>query len=123
MDRGARPRRRPHPLARIPALAAKDVTRAYDHAERGFAGWKRTSPFERARIFTAAAGLIRERVDEIAADVTAENGKTVAEARGETLKAADFLDYYAGLARQGYGTSCTTPARTPACTPSASRSA
>ncbi|MEU9892267.1 aldehyde dehydrogenase family protein [Streptomyces phaeochromogenes] len=92
------------PFARVPALAAKDVTRAYDHAERGFAAWKRTSPFERARILTDAARLIRERADAIAADVTAENGKTRAEARGETLKAADFLDYYAGLARQGYGT-------------------
>ncbi|MEU6141980.1 aldehyde dehydrogenase family protein [Streptomyces sp. NPDC047081] len=92
------------PIARIPALAAKDVTRAYDHAERGFAVWKRTSPFERARVFTEAARLIRERVEEIAADVTAENGKTLAEATGETLKAADFLEYYAGLARQGYGT-------------------
>ncbi|MCX4562846.1 aldehyde dehydrogenase family protein [Streptomyces phaeochromogenes] len=92
------------PFARVPALAAKDVTRAYDHAERGFAAWKRTSPFERARILTEAARLIRERVHETAADVTAENGKTRAEARGETLKAADFLDYYAGLARQGYGT-------------------
>ncbi|MGI3223724.1 aldehyde dehydrogenase family protein [Streptomyces sp. GTA36] len=92
------------PFARVPALAAKDVTRAYDHAERGFAAWKRTSPFERARILTEAARLIRDRVHETAADVTAENGKTRAEARGETLKAADFLDYYAGLARQGYGT-------------------
>ncbi|MFF3935614.1 aldehyde dehydrogenase family protein [Streptomyces phaeofaciens] len=92
------------PIARVPALPAKDVTRAYDHAERGFAVWRRTSPFERARIFTEAARLIRERVREIAADVTAENGKTLAEATGETLKAADFLDYYAGLARQGYGT-------------------
>jgi acyl-CoA reductase-like NAD-dependent aldehyde dehydrogenase len=92
------------PIARVPALAAKDVTRAYDHAERAFAGWKRTSPFERARILTDAARLIRERVEEIAADVTAENGKTLTEATGETLKAADFLEYYAGLARQGYGT-------------------
>ncbi|MFJ3670054.1 aldehyde dehydrogenase family protein [Streptomyces sp. NPDC090106] len=92
------------PLARIPALTAKDVTRAYDHAERAFTGWKRTSPFERARILTDAARLIRERAETIAADVTAENGKTRAEARGETLKAADFLEYYAGLARQGYGT-------------------
>lgn len=92
------------PFARVPALSAKDVTRAYDHAERGFAVWKRTSPFERARVFTEAARLIRERVEGIAADVTAENGKTVAEATGETLKAADFLEYYAGLARQGYGT-------------------
>jgi aldehyde dehydrogenase (NAD+) len=92
------------PIARIPALAPKDVTRAYDHAERAFTAWKRTSPFERARVFTQAARLIRQRVDEIAADVTAENGKTLAEARGETLKAADFFEYYAGLARQGYGT-------------------
>ncbi|MEU9732979.1 aldehyde dehydrogenase family protein [Streptomyces sp. NPDC048002] len=92
------------PLARIPALPAKDVTRAYDSAERAFAVWKRTSPFERARIMTEAARLIRERLEEIAADVTAENGKTLAEARAETGKAADFLEYYAGLARQGYGT-------------------
>ncbi|WP_206306261.1 aldehyde dehydrogenase family protein [Streptomyces humi] len=92
------------PVARVPALAAKDVTRAYDHAERGFAGWKRTSPFERARVLTEAARLIRARAEEIAADVTAENGKTLAEATGETLKAADFLEYYAGLARRGYGT-------------------
>ncbi|MCG7208528.1 aldehyde dehydrogenase family protein [Streptomyces arenae] len=92
------------PVARVPALAAKDVTRAYDHAERGFAGWKRTSPFERSRVLTEAARLIRARAAEIAADVTAENGKTLAEATGETLKAADFLEYYAGLARRGYGT-------------------
>ncbi|MFJ9541364.1 aldehyde dehydrogenase family protein [Streptomyces sp. NPDC101225] len=92
------------PFARVPALSAKDVTRAYDHAGRAFADWRRSSPFERARILTGAARLIRERADEIAADVTAENGKTLAEATGETLKAADFLDYYAGLARQGYGT-------------------
>lgn len=92
------------PFARVPALGAEDVTRAYDHAERAFAEWRRTSPFERARILTGAARLIRERLDEIAADVTAENGKTLAEARGEAGKAADFLDYYAGLARQGYGT-------------------
>ncbi|MEV6162130.1 aldehyde dehydrogenase family protein [Streptomyces sp. NPDC052052] len=92
------------PVARIPALTPKDVTGAYDHAERGFAVWKRTSPFERARVLTEAARLIRERLDAIAADVTAENGKTTAEARGEAGKAADFLDYYAGLARQGYGT-------------------
>ncbi|MFJ3192437.1 aldehyde dehydrogenase family protein [Streptomyces griseoviridis] len=92
------------PLARIPALAAEDVTHAYGHAARAFAGWRRTSPFDRVRVLGEAARLIRERAGSIAADVTAENGKTLAEARGETLKAADFLEYYAGLARQGYGT-------------------
>lgn len=92
------------PVARVPALSAADVTRAYDHAERGFAVWKRTSPFERARIMTDAARLLRERLASIAADLATEMGKTRAEATGETIKAADFLEYYAGLARQGYGT-------------------
>lgn len=92
------------PVARVPALSAADVTRAYDHAEQGFAGWKRTSPFERARIMTEAARLLRERVADIAEDLSTEMGKTRAEATGETIKAADFLEYYAGIARQGYGT-------------------
>ncbi|MEV6170921.1 aldehyde dehydrogenase family protein [Streptomyces sp. NPDC051954] len=92
------------PVARVPALSAADVTRAYDHAEQGFTVWKRTSPFERARIMTEAARLLRERAGDIAVDVTTEMGKTRAEATGEALKAADFLEYYAGIARQGYGT-------------------
>lgn len=92
------------PVARLPALSADDVTRAYDHAERGFAVWKRTSPFERARIMTEAARLLRERVADIAEDLSTEMGKTRAEATAEAGKAADFLEYYAGVARQGYGT-------------------
>ncbi|MHB9848626.1 aldehyde dehydrogenase family protein [Streptomyces krungchingensis] len=92
------------PVARVPALSAADVTRAYDHAERGFTTWRRTSPFERARIMTDAARLLRERVARIAEDLAGEMGKTRAEATGETVKAADFLEYYAGVARQGYGT-------------------
>ncbi|MGX1134738.1 acyl-CoA reductase-like NAD-dependent aldehyde dehydrogenase [Streptomyces glaucescens] len=122
-DRRPRSGGRPHPLARVPALAAEDVTRAYGHAERGFALWKRTSPFERARSMTDAALLIRERAEDIAADVTAENGKTLAEARGETLKAADFLDYYAVWPARATAPCCTTYARTAVRTPSASRSA
>ncbi|WP_405725687.1 aldehyde dehydrogenase family protein [Streptomyces sp. NBC_01537] len=92
------------PVARVPALSADDVTRAYDHAAKGFAVWKRTSPFERARILNGAARLLRERAEDIAADLVAEMGKTRAEATGEVGKAADFLEYYAGIAREGYGT-------------------
>ncbi|WP_329315043.1 aldehyde dehydrogenase family protein [Streptomyces sp. NBC_01262] len=92
------------PVARVPALSAEDVTRAYDHAAQGFAVWKRTSPFERARILNGAARLLRERAEDIAADLVAEMGKTRAEATGEVGKAADFLEYYAGIAREGYGT-------------------
>ncbi|OLT31116.1 aldehyde dehydrogenase [Actinomadura sp. CNU-125] len=92
------------PVLRIPALTAGDVRAMYDAAETGFAAWRRTSPFERARVMVGAAGLLRERLDEVAADIVTENGKTLAEARGEAGKAADFLEYYAGAAREGHGT-------------------
>ncbi|MYT74203.1 aldehyde dehydrogenase family protein [Streptomyces sp. SID8367] len=93
------------PAFRVPALTPADVTRAYDHAERAFPAWKRTGPLARATVLTAAAALLRERADTIAEDIATENGKTRAEARGETLKAADFLEYYGLLVgRGGYGT-------------------
>ncbi|MER5438408.1 aldehyde dehydrogenase family protein [Streptomyces sp. NPDC002790] len=93
------------PAFRVPALTPEAVTRAYGHAERGFAVWKRTSPLERSAVLTKAAGLLRERADDIAVDVATENGKTRAEARGEAIKAADFLEYYGLLVgRGGYGT-------------------
>lgn len=91
-------------VAKVPALTPAQVTATYDAAAAGFAVWRRTSPFRRAEILRAAAALLRERAADIAADVVAENGKTLAEATGETAKAADFLEYYAGLARDGYGT-------------------
>ncbi|KHL13408.1 aldehyde dehydrogenase (NAD+) [Mumia flava] len=90
-------------VAQVPALTPADVTATYDAAAEAFAGWRRTSPFRRAEIFRAAAALLRERADAIAADIVAENGKTTAEATGEALKAADFLEYYAGQAREAYG--------------------
>jgi len=91
------------PVVRVPALTAAQVTGVYDAAERGFGVWRRTPALERAKILARAAGLLRERAGEIALGVTTENGKTLKEARGEVEKAADFLDYYAGHAREAYG--------------------
>ena len=90
-------------VARVPGLAPDGVRATYDAAVVGFQEWRRTSPFRRAEVLRSAATLLRERRPDIAADVVAENGKTITEARVEVTKAADFLDYYAGLAREPYG--------------------
>ena len=50
-----------------------------------------------------SADLIRERVDEIGAVMTAEQGKPLAEARGEVDYAASFLEWFAGEAERVYG--------------------
>jgi aldehyde dehydrogenase (NAD+) len=91
------------PAARVPAMTAQDVTRAYDAAQRGLGTWRGMSAIARARILFGAAAALRERIAVIADAVSTENGKTLAEARGEVEKAADFFEYYAGLAREPYG--------------------
>ena len=91
------------PVVRVPALGAGDVTRIYDAAAGGFAVWRRTPALARAKTLGRAAGLLRARTAEIALAVVTENGKTLAEARGEVEKAADFFEYYAGTLREPYG--------------------
>jgi aldehyde dehydrogenase (NAD+) len=52
---------------------------------------------------TRAAALIRDRAEDGVLTLVRENGKTLAEARVEVGKTADFLDYYASFARQPWG--------------------
>src|SRR4051812_38749439 len=91
------------PVVRVPALSAAQVTGIYDAAAAGFAVWRRTPALARAKILAKAASLLRVRAAEIALGVVTENGKTLAEARVEVEKAADFFEYYAGHAREAYG--------------------
>jgi acyl-CoA reductase-like NAD-dependent aldehyde dehydrogenase len=87
----------------FPALDENDVPRIIDAAAVGFATWRATKPLDRGRVLLRAAGIIRERADEMARDLTREMGKTLAEARAETEAAAAFFEYNGGLARAPLG--------------------
>jgi succinate-semialdehyde dehydrogenase/glutarate-semialdehyde dehydrogenase len=80
-----------------------DLDRALKAAEKGFHVWRKTSAFDRSKIMRKAADLLRERVDAIARVMTLEQGKPLAEAKGETLAAADLIDWFAEEARRAYG--------------------
>jgi succinate-semialdehyde dehydrogenase / glutarate-semialdehyde dehydrogenase len=80
-----------------------DLDRALEAAQKGFQTWRRISAFERSKIMRKAANLLRERVDSIAPLLTMEQGKTLAEARGEVLAGADVIDWFAEEARRAYG--------------------
>jgi aldehyde dehydrogenase (NAD+) len=84
-------------------MTAADVAAAYDRARAAFDGWRRANPLDRAAVLARAAGLIRARTEDGAVILVRENGKTLAEARVEVTKTADFLDYYASFARQPWG--------------------
>ena len=80
-----------------------DLDRALEAADAGFKAWRKISAFDRAKIMRKAANLLRERVDLIAPLMTMEQGKTLSEAKAETLSAADIIDWFAEEARRTYG--------------------
>ncbi|MBV8703481.1 MAG: NAD-dependent succinate-semialdehyde dehydrogenase, partial [Acetobacteraceae bacterium] len=77
--------------------------RALEAAEKGFQAWRKVSAYDRARLMRKAANLLRERAGEIARLMTQEQGKPLAEAKGETLAGADVIDWFAEEARRAYG--------------------
>jgi aldehyde dehydrogenase (NAD+) len=90
-------------VGEVPAMAAADVAAAYQRAHRAFGGWRQAGPLDRAAVLARCADLIRSQAGDGAVTLVRENGKTLAEARVEVTKTADFLDYYASFARQPWG--------------------
>jgi len=80
-----------------------DLDHALDAAAKGFNTWKRISAYERSKIMRKAANLLRERVELVSRLMTMEQGKTLAEAKGEILNGADTIDWFAEEARRTYG--------------------
>ena len=91
------------PLGKLAHASIADLDRALAAAEKGFAVWRRISAFERSKIMRRAADLLRERAGDIAKLMTLEQGKPLAEAKMETMGAADTIDWFAEEARRAYG--------------------
>lgn len=86
------------------AVASRDdMERAALAAARGFDSWRKTPAPERGRILRRTAEILRDRIEEIAPVLTAEQGKTLFEARYEVTASADALDWFAEEARRSYG--------------------
>ncbi|HEY4348032.1 MAG TPA: NAD-dependent succinate-semialdehyde dehydrogenase [Gaiellaceae bacterium] len=100
------------PVGSMPNAGEADVRAAIDAAAAALEPWKGLAAIERARILRRSADLIRERKDAIAAVMTAEQGKPLAEAAGETEYAASFFEWFAGEAERIYGQ--VVPAQNPA---------
>ncbi len=90
-------------VAVFPAMSAEEMGEAVEAASEALPSWRALSPVARGAILLRAAEYIRERLEEIARDLVREMGKTLAEARGEVARAADFFQYYGGLGRLPIG--------------------
>jgi succinate-semialdehyde dehydrogenase/glutarate-semialdehyde dehydrogenase len=91
------------PLAHLPHASAADLDEALAAAKKGFALWRATSAYDRAKIMRKAADLIRERHDSITKVLVQEQGKVYVEARAEVITSADIIDWYAEEGRRSYG--------------------
>ena len=86
-----------------PAGSVQDVELAVETARQALASWSATDVEKRAAILAKAADLIEERAAEIAPILTAEQGKPIAEARGEVTHLAHGVRYYAEAATKVQG--------------------
>lgn len=87
-----------------------DLDAALEAASRGFSIWRSTPPLQRAKVLAGAANLLRERIESIALLMSLEQGKPMAEARGEIERGAEMCDWMAGETQRIYGR--LIPART-----------
>ena len=97
-------------LGELPLATPADLDRALDTAARGYRIWRARPAQERSSVLAGAARLLRERMDKIAAIATLEEGKTLVEARGELMMAANLFDFYAAEVFRVYGRVLVRPA-------------
>jgi len=90
-------------LGNLPHATAADLDEAIAASLRAFAGWSRTPAIERSAILRRAAALLCERIERIAGILTLEQGKPVAESKGEIQHAIELFEWYAEEGRRAYG--------------------
>src|SRR6185295_17142174 len=90
-------------IGRVAHAGRPDLDRALEAAQKGFEVWRDMVPAERSKIMRKAAALVRERAGDIAPLLTQEQGKPLAEAKGETLAAADIIEWFAEEGFRVYG--------------------
>jgi succinate-semialdehyde dehydrogenase/glutarate-semialdehyde dehydrogenase len=82
-------------IAEVPDASISDAMRAVDAADGAAANWRATPARQRAEILRRWFQLMTEHAEELACLISLENGKALADARGEVAYAAEFFRWYA----------------------------
>ncbi|MGE0238396.1 MAG: aldehyde dehydrogenase family protein, partial [Parvibaculaceae bacterium] len=90
-------------IAQVSACPVSTVDRAIAAAQDAFLAWRDLRPLERGLLLRSWATLMRAHADDLAVILTAEQGKPLAEAKGEIAYAAGFLDWFAAEGERTYG--------------------
>ncbi|RVV97720.1 NAD-dependent succinate-semialdehyde dehydrogenase [Mesobaculum littorinae] len=96
-------------IARVPRMGAAQTERAIADADAAFPAWAAKTAKERAQILRRWFDLMTENADDLAVLMTAEQGKPLAEAKGEALYAASFVEWFSEEAKRVYGETIPSP--------------
>ncbi|MGY4526801.1 NAD-dependent succinate-semialdehyde dehydrogenase [Pseudomonas sp. TE21394] len=90
-------------IGRVARATRSDLDQALAATEQGFEAWRNMTPAARSKIMRKAAGILRERADDIARVLTQEQGKPLQEAQGEVGAASDIIEWFAEEGFRVYG--------------------
>ncbi len=97
-------------IATVPLMGQAETRRAIEAADRAWRGWRKRTAHERGAILRRWNDLMLAHADDLAAIMTAEQGKPLAEARGEIGYAASFLEWFAEEGKRVRGDTLESPA-------------
>jgi len=96
-------------LGTVPLMTANETRRAIEAAKEAFIDWRRKPAKERSFLLRRWHDLIMSNVDDLGALMTAEQGKPLAEAKGEVAYAASFIEWFGEEAKRVYGDTIPSP--------------
>jgi len=96
-------------LAQVPDMKAAETHRAIEAAKAAWPEWRRKTAKERAVLLRKWYDLMMANVDDLAKIMTAEQGKPLAESKGEISYAASFIEWFAEEGKRVYGDTIPSP--------------
>src|SRR3954467_14977634 len=96
-------------LGSVPVMGAAEARRAIEAAERAWPAWRAKTGKERAVILRKWFDLMMANQEDLAQMLTAEQGKPLAEARGEIAYGASFIEWFGEEAKRTYGDTIPSP--------------
>jgi succinate-semialdehyde dehydrogenase/glutarate-semialdehyde dehydrogenase len=96
-------------IARVPSMGARETQRAIAAADAAWPAWRRLTAKERSALLQRWHQLILAHAQDLALIMTTEQGKPLAEARGEVAYAASFIEWFAEEAKRVYGETVPSP--------------
>ena len=96
-------------IARVPNVGADETRRAIQAAQDAYPAWRAKTAAERAVLLRRLAALVTEHQEDLARILTAEQGKSLTEARGEVAGSAGYVLWFAEEARRTYGDVIPSP--------------